>query len=159
FDLSKESDEKLIERLGSANVYFRETAQRLLSERGAKEAKESLMKLVGDPKTPRKQRLHALWALLGSWALPDGFHQKLFTSDEVACRAWAYRAAGNQTALAADVFQSMCESLKGEKSPDVLLQAVIAARKIAPRVLKGGDDPTLEIDWQMHWFLKILDRA
>src|SRR5262249_14748313 len=33
FDLSKESDEKLIERLGSPNVYYRETAQRLLSER------------------------------------------------------------------------------------------------------------------------------
>src|SRR5207302_4433590 len=33
FDLGKESDDKLIARLGSANVYFRESAQRLLTER------------------------------------------------------------------------------------------------------------------------------
>ncbi len=36
FDLAKESDEQLIERLGQPNVYFRDTAQRLLTERLAK---------------------------------------------------------------------------------------------------------------------------
>src|SRR5437764_13618964 len=33
FDLGKESDERLIERLHSPNVYFRDVAQRLLAER------------------------------------------------------------------------------------------------------------------------------
>ena len=39
FDLSRESDEQLVRRLASPNIYFRETAQRLLNERLSKEAK------------------------------------------------------------------------------------------------------------------------
>ena len=33
FDLTKESDDKLIERLDSPNIFYRDTAQRVLTER------------------------------------------------------------------------------------------------------------------------------
>src|SRR5215468_11193874 len=39
-DLASESDEQLITRLGSGNIYFRETAQRILTERLGSESRE-----------------------------------------------------------------------------------------------------------------------
>ena len=67
FDLAKSSDDDLISLLGSANVYDREIAQRLLSERG-KPVQEKLVAVASDASEPRKQRMHAMAGrLVGSW--------------------------------------------------------------------------------------------
>ena len=42
FDLGKETDAQLVERLKSPNIYYRETAQRLLAERNSPEARPLL---------------------------------------------------------------------------------------------------------------------
>ena len=67
FDLAKETDEQLIERLGSPNVYFRETAQRVLQERGG-ESWQQLLELVKSQETPVQKRRHALFSLIGAMA-------------------------------------------------------------------------------------------
>ncbi len=72
FDLATESDEQLIERLHSPNVYYRDIAQRLLCERNAPATRPRLEKLILDDNAPRKARMHALWALVGSGALDPG---------------------------------------------------------------------------------------
>src|SRR5260370_41192824 len=46
FDLAREGDEQLVRRLASPNIYFRETAQRLLTERGTPSARTRLSALV-----------------------------------------------------------------------------------------------------------------
>ena len=43
FDLAGEGDEALIRRLASPNIYFRESAQRLLTERDTPPARDSTM--------------------------------------------------------------------------------------------------------------------
>jgi putative heme-binding domain-containing protein len=129
FDLAKESDERLIERLGSANVYFRDIAQRLLAERGTAAVKERLQKVILDETVPRKGRMHALWALLGAGELDADFHQKLLDHDEPAYRAWAVRAAGNQGKVRAPIRARVAELAK-DRSRDVLLQVAIAAGKL-----------------------------
>ena len=72
FDLSKEDYPKLIDRLGSPNIYFREGAQRVLNEKLAKSRFDiemrmrQLERVALDPKSPHKARLHALESLFGT---------------------------------------------------------------------------------------------
>src|SRR5262249_39051544 len=77
FDLAKESDDELIKRLHSPNVYFRDLAQRLLCERADPATRVKLERLVLNDSAPRKARLHALWTLVGSGPLDPEFHAKL----------------------------------------------------------------------------------
>lgn len=71
FDLAKETDEQLIERLGSPNVYFRETAQRVLQERDSFETAIALNKFLKSSTAPSLKYRHAMFAVLG--------HQDLLT--------------------------------------------------------------------------------
>lgn len=65
FDLAKETDEQLIERLGSPNVYFRETAQRVLQERGSLECQRLLMNFINSKQSPPDTKRHAYFSLIG----------------------------------------------------------------------------------------------
>lgn len=135
FDLAKETDDELIKRLSSPNVYFRDIAQRVLTERGiaggaaAKELPEKLGKLVLDDSAPRKARLHALWALIGGGVIDADAHLKLLAHKDDTFRAWGVRAAGNYGKVDAKVRDKVAE-LATDPSRDVQLQVVIAARKI-----------------------------
>ncbi len=53
FDMRKESDEQLVARLRSGNVYFRDIAQRLLAERADPQSRPALEALVFDDAAPR----------------------------------------------------------------------------------------------------------
>src|SRR5205807_1526484 len=64
FDLASESDEQLVQRLGSPNIFFRESAQRLLTERNTTAIRIRLGELIFDDAAPRKARLQGLWALI-----------------------------------------------------------------------------------------------
>ncbi|MFO0843761.1 MAG: PVC-type heme-binding CxxCH protein [Gemmataceae bacterium] len=141
FDLSKESDDELIKRLGSANVYYRDIAQRLLTERASPEVRAKLKEVVLDKAVARKARLHALWALVGSGQVEEDYLVKLFSADDATVRAWAVRAAGNARAVH-DL--ALAQKLSGgpKVSRDELLQLAIAA----PKVSKGGSAIPLLLD-------------
>lgn len=160
FDLSRESDDQLIARLHSPNIFYRDLAQRLLAERNSPAARPKLQSLVLDAKAGRKARMHALWALVGGDALAPDFHLSLLESDDPSLRAWAVRAAGNAGAVESAISEKIV-SLATDDSADVRLQVVIAAGKLeatrGPRaipiyvqVLAGaGDDVLLpHIVWQ-----------
>lgn len=135
FDLLTESDDQLIARLASGNIYFRETAQRILTERLGQPAdalRAKLQKLVLASTAPgieRKTRLHALWALIGSGPLDPAFHLKILAHSDPAYRAWGVRAAGNFRTVSAGI-RDQVGQLANDPSPDVQLQVVIASRKI-----------------------------
>jgi putative heme-binding domain-containing protein len=156
-DLASESDDQLIARLGSGNIYFRETAQRILTERLASQSRGlrgNLEKLVlsrvaaddvrrlssksGDDQslvtsaattTQRQARLHALWTLIGSGTLDPAFHLKVVAHSDPAYRAWGVRAAGNFGHVSAAIRDRVAQ-LARDPSPDVQLQVAIASRKI-----------------------------
>jgi putative heme-binding domain-containing protein len=134
FDLSKESDNQLIQRLHSPNLYFRETAQRLLVERGAPSLRSKLEKLVLDDDALRKARMHALWALVGGGPLDSTFLKQLLAHPDAGFRAWGVRAAGNAR-QADEAVRLKITELIDDRSADVQLQVAIAARKLA------GQDP------------------
>jgi putative heme-binding domain-containing protein len=156
FDLATESDDQLIARLSSGNIYFRETAQRILAERlgrAARGLRAKLEKLVlrpaaadvgklqaiskvdpglvtpGATNVERKARLHALWALMGGGPLAPAFHLKVLAHSDPACRAWGVRAAGNFSNVSGAVRERVA-ALASDSSPDVQLQVAIASRKI-----------------------------
>jgi mono/diheme cytochrome c family protein len=60
---------KLVEKLGDANGWTRDTAQRLLVEKRDPVATALLTALAVDPQRPALARLHALWTLDGLGAL------------------------------------------------------------------------------------------
>lgn len=156
FDMSQETDQQLIQRLRSPNVYFRDIAQRLLCERNDPETSKSLERLVLAD-TPRKTKLHALWALLGTGQLNSDFHLKLLANEDPALRMWAVRAAGNFGNVS-DKIRDKVVSLTADDSPDVQLQVAIAARKIdgvepipvlVDVLAKCGDDELIpHVVWQ-----------
>jgi putative membrane-bound dehydrogenase-like protein len=129
FDLHQESDDQLLARLESPNVFYRELAQRLLAERASEPARRKLEQLVLDDKKPRKARLHGLWALIGGGPLETHFHQQLLNHSDATFRAWAVRAAGDQAQVAADIPQQV-QQLASDASADVRLQVAVAARKL-----------------------------
>ncbi len=149
--------ERLVDFLGDANVYVRDQAQRLLWERAEPAIGDKLAGLVFDDTRPTKQRMHALWALLGSGPLEADFHERLLQDDDASFRAWGVRAAGNHRKLTDRVRQAVAE-LADDPSPDVRLQVAIAARKVegldplAVLVAVGrssSDDPLIpHIVWQ-----------
>ncbi|HEV7225104.1 MAG TPA: PVC-type heme-binding CxxCH protein, partial [Pirellulales bacterium] len=157
FDLSQESDERLIERLRSPNVFYRDLAQRLLWERRRPETMRRLERLALDEAEPRKARMHALWALSGCGPLDAAFHAKLLSHADPGFRAWGARAAGNQRTLD-PALREQAAALVNDPSPDVVLQAVIAAGKLVGvdplplwlQALSGcGDDKLIpHIVWQ-----------
>ena len=157
FDLSRENDKQLIARLASPNVFYRDLAQRLLSERRAQDTIVNLEHVVTNPAAPRKQRLHALWALIGAEQLTPGLQLKLLNDSDPTFQAWAVRAAGNNGGADDPIKARILELSKGAH-PDVLLQIAIAARKLegvdplailADVLARSGDDPILPvIVWQ-----------
>lgn len=157
-DLGEASDDELIDLLGSANVYHRETAQRLLQERNSDDARPRLHELVLAADTPHKQRMHALFSLVGADQLEPAFHLDLLRHENPVVRAWAVRAAGNaRNDNPAEVVARLRE-LAADPEPDVLLQIAIAAVKIdaldtadllAEVLVQAGDDPLIpRIVWQ-----------
>ncbi|HUR58259.1 MAG TPA: c-type cytochrome [Opitutaceae bacterium] len=70
--LARASSAGLAGKLGDANGWVRDTAQRLLAERRDPGARPILAKLAVDAGQPALARLHALWALEGGDALERG---------------------------------------------------------------------------------------
>jgi putative membrane-bound dehydrogenase-like protein len=159
FDLSKESDAELIERLHSPNVYFRQIAQRLLSERSNATSQTPLETLVLNEKASKKTRLHAFWALLGmSRPLSSAFFEKVVAHADPSFRAWAIRGGYGNLSNPLDLSTAL-DTTADDSSPAVQLQRAITASKLytgkgrMTRLLKilkrHGDDKLIpHIVWQ-----------
>jgi putative membrane-bound dehydrogenase-like protein len=154
-NLATLDDDALIARLSDANVWVRDTAQRLLSEHNKSAAK--LQALALDGSAPRQARLHAAWALISAGSLDPAFHLKLLGHEDATFRAWAIRAAGNFGKVDTAVRERIT-ALAADPSPDVRLQVAVVAPKVqgldsVPLLMavlaKSGDDPLIpHIVWQ-----------
>ncbi len=153
----KASQTELVKYLADANIYVRETAQRLLSEKRCSEVVTQLESIVLNDATPHKQRMHSLWALVGGQAVSPEFANKLLQEKDNTVRAWGVRATGS---LLADneALAKQVSDLAKDASRDVQLQVAIAAKKLKHvdaikvwlDVLSScGDDPLIpHIVWQ-----------
>lgn len=125
---SNATSEQLVNQLGHGNVYVRETAQRLLAERGCQGVIPALEAAVLDQDAGVKLRLPALWSLLAGKALSPEFAAKLLQDPNSSIRAWGVRSVGNLFPDRASL-TTQCGNLAGDPSLDVQLQVAIAAAK------------------------------
>lgn len=129
FNLATADDRTLIRLLASPNVYDRDSAQRLLTERNAPANRAVLESMVLDANQARKARMHALWVLVGTGRLDAGFHGRLLAHADAAFRAWGVRAAGDMKRVEPVVREKLV-ALAHDPAPEVLVQVAIAARKV-----------------------------
>ncbi len=130
FDLAKETDEQLIERLGVGNDFIRSTAQRLLSERNTESIQKLLLRKIVDVGTPTKMRNHAVFALAGT-TLPVPLDMSgnwlgmMRKSKDSVVRAWSVRMLGDHPQRGVCNIANMW---MGDK-PDVALQWIVTISK------------------------------
>jgi putative membrane-bound dehydrogenase-like protein len=154
FDLASKTDDDLIALLGDANVYRRETAQRLLGERASTKGIVSeadpndlpakLTHVAFDASASQTRRLHALCARLAAGPLTTEASLKLLGDSDRVFRAWGVRAAGNAGHVEPAVRDRIL-ALAHDDARDVQLQIAIAARKI-----DGIDPLPLLVDVLAH---------
>lgn len=151
------SPQQLVPTLGDANIFLRETAQRLLAEQRCAGVVPQLEAIVLDDTAPHKLRMHALWSLLGGKVLSSEFAAQLLSQSDPRVRAWGVRASGNSHADNQPLAQK-CLALARDPAAEVQVQVAIAAGKfqqIDPLptwielLASCGDDPLLpHIVWQ-----------
>jgi putative membrane-bound dehydrogenase-like protein len=156
FDLAKEDDGQLLERLDGGNDFLRSTARRLLSERlmgrlpkertgdefvppDYARLRDILWRTVLNGPSDEAKR-NAFWALLSGGAVEDFMLMTLLDGEDATLRAWAVRAVGNLAAeprdgkgssrVAEGDLSGKVLHLVDDPSPDVRLQVAIAAPKL-----------------------------
>lgn len=123
FDLTKAAVGELVEKLESGNIYWRQTAQRLLVERGDKTAAEPLSRLVREGKTPQA-RLHALYALDGLDCLDPALVEHALGDPHFAVRMHALRLAERWLDKVPAITQRVL-CMVGDNEPRVRLQLAL----------------------------------
>jgi len=132
-DMAKLSDDRLIDMLGAGNDWRRDMAQRILAER---------LLAGGDTATAVRTALEAekfffrneeeyrrrLGVLMAAGELNEELHLRCLRESMTSIRAWAVRAAGEQSQISDAVGKRIIE-LRNDPSPQVRLQVAIAAAK------------------------------
>lgn len=129
--LGDESDEQLVSRLASPNIWWRRTAQRLLVDRGDAAAVEPLARLFASSPSPLA-RLHALWTLEGLNRLETNLVEKALEDPEAGVRENAIRLAEPRLAGSPALLEKV---LKMERDRDARVQFQLLA------TLGGIDSP------------------
>ncbi|MEK6262538.1 MAG: hypothetical protein AABP62_28410, partial [Planctomycetota bacterium] len=135
FDLAKETDEQLIERLSEKSDFVRWTATRLLQERigGRKNGAlgMALEGIVRDRSRPHRANMHALWAKLGGGDEPSPQFERWANATDAAARTWLIRVQTDRL-MSAGIRLTNFAVPREKDTPESLLQIAIAAGKQAP---------------------------
>ena len=154
-DLAKKSAAELVDLLGHDNVWHRETARRILTERQLEGQAPALTKLALDAETPRTKRLNALYTLISANMLAEPPARLLFDDADPTVRAWVVRYAGSLGEKASKRAASRVQQQASDSHPDVALQVAIALGKFA----KSQDPlPGWAVILQEHGGDKIIPR-
>ncbi len=133
-DFSKLSNVELEGLLSDENIFNRQRSQLKLQERRVvskdPESAKRLKGLVFNTDLPLKFRMHALWSLIGSGAMPTEFLNQLLDNGSPELRAWGARTAGRQNTRETSTLERM-NKIAIDNDPRVRLQASIAAPKLA----------------------------
>jgi putative membrane-bound dehydrogenase-like protein len=123
FDLAAASAADLADALSSANGWRRETAQRLLVERGDRRAQGRLLELAASGSAPQA-RLHALYALDGLNALTPPAVRRALCDEHYAVRRHALVLSERWLQEDAELLASVA-ALADDAHPHVRLQAAL----------------------------------
>jgi putative membrane-bound dehydrogenase-like protein len=122
--LSNASAAELVELLEHPNAWWRETAQRLLVERQAREAVASLDHLLRSTEDPRA-RVHAAWTLEGLRALETRHVERLLADPNARVREHALQLAEPTLRRDPSELWGKVRALVGDPDARVRFQAVL----------------------------------
>ncbi|MDZ4850900.1 MAG: PVC-type heme-binding CxxCH protein [Pirellulaceae bacterium] len=132
-DFSKLPSDQLVAILSDGNIYNRRQAQLELSERQVAiremPISEKLMAMSLDSSKPIKERMHAVWSIIGSGPVPDDRLQKWLASESPELRSWSIRTAGRQQNKSPALIEQV-NAMAKDKDPRVRIQVAIASPKI-----------------------------
>src|SRR4051812_8180994 len=149
--LSSASPAQLVQTLAHPNGWWRDTAQRLLVERGETSVAPALKKLASSAPDWRS-KLHALWTLDGLDAIDPETVQRALSDPKAEVRAAAVRIAERYLAAENGSIANAVLALTGDKSWNVRRQVAASigelpatARKDPATLLlkKFGSDPVI----------------
>jgi len=121
--LAEASSAELVAALSSPNAWWRETAQRLLVERGDRSVESQLIELAASGGTPQA-RLHALYTLDGLSALAPQIVRRALGDEHFAVRTHALVLSERFPQADAGWFEAVA-ALAGDPHPRVRLQAAL----------------------------------
>jgi mono/diheme cytochrome c family protein len=126
------STEQLIAEIGSANGWRRDTAQRLLVERGDAAAVPALRALALKQEGSPLARLHALWTLEGMEKLDSDTATSALSDPDAKVRAAAVRLC-EPFAESDDKAATLIFAMVDDPSADVALQLLLTLGEIGPK--------------------------
>ncbi|MCB1231075.1 MAG: hypothetical protein KDN19_12440 [Verrucomicrobiae bacterium] len=122
-----EGSEALVAHLSHPNAWWRETAQRLLVERGDKSVVSGLRKLAGSDDADPRARIHAIWTLEGLGALAaEDVATAFAAAPEIGAQALRASEKLADTTQAGAVI-SACEGVLAKGSPAPVLRRQLLA--------------------------------
>lgn len=147
--LASATSEKLVEYLTRDNAWWRETAQRLLIERQAREVQPQLEQLVGGDAKPTAA-VHALWTLNGLGVLSDDVIATGLAHSSPRVREQAVRLSESRQSKSQSL-QAAVMNLADDDDPRVRFQTALSLGEasaneeqltaLADALAVGGADP------------------
>ncbi len=144
-DISKLSNDLLLQELRSSNIYHRQRAQLEIAERNVattdKAFAEKLAAMSMDMAIPSKYRMHAAWSLSGSGPVAEPALMSWLNSEDPLLRAWGVRTIGRMQQTVAVVPQNKVSdkaidtalALASDSDPRVRIEVAVATAKIDPK--------------------------
>jgi mono/diheme cytochrome c family protein/glucose/arabinose dehydrogenase len=141
--LQKLKPTKLVQYLEHPNGWWRDTAQKLIVQRGDKSVAPALLKLVRKSQN-QLARIHALWTLEGLGVIDAQLLREMFQDRDPQVRIAAVRASetlykNGDTSLVSDI-----QALASDRDPSVVIQAMMTANLLKWKDAKKFIDATMK---------------
>ncbi|MCB1124309.1 MAG: cytochrome C, partial [Verrucomicrobiae bacterium] len=143
FDLQKESDEQLVEKIAHPNSFFARRAQRILQERAHNgtlnlgTAKLGLEALASDEE-PAEIRLRAIWTQWVCGLLDEADLLTQLQDKDTYVRAWALQFLGEDKDALSPTALSVVESMAKEEDSAVILRYLASLMQRLPLDQRWG---------------------
>ncbi|RPE08821.1 dehydrogenase [Chitinophaga lutea] len=132
FDISKFSDQQLIQLLKGDNKWYRQQAQLQFANRKNKAAVPALLPLLNGGNG--QWALEALWAINASGGWTPEVARIALSHTDPHVRSWAVRLAGDGGPVAPPVANQLVQLAQAETHPEVRSQLACTAKRLPPQL-------------------------
>jgi len=159
FDLAKETDEKLIDRLAANNDFIRDSARRILQERNTEAIGSQLLKKIKTSSSENAETRvrHRLFMTLCGMSVPQSKQIQNWDPNESdpTIRKWSLRFLGDHLARGIPTVDSLKDLSVTRKDLREQLQIVVAASKL----LKSSTTPKVDAEIALQVFVNALTQS
>ncbi len=132
-DLSKLSDEALVELTLHKNDWWVRQARRLLQERGPKESVHKALAAMLSSQPAEDRKLRALWALHATAGLHDALALEQLSSPHEYVRAWTVQLLSEREFVSRGTLKRFVDLSRSDPSPVVRLYLASALQRLSAR--------------------------